>query len=694
MVARYGAGSRWLNERHPGVAPRWPLSPWRARQRSGVDAARHAAAGVATRPPSGSSTALGLVAHNVGYRRSNEVGSGASRSASSTSSTCRAPTSRATSRSTPTSSAARSGSRSRRSGPGWPRSGCAEGPRLLLAEHLGPDEQPLLVHRVDDLEAKVAELEGRGLEVEARFGIPHGPGAALRTPGGQRHRPLRADPARRRRAPRRPPRLLAQERPATSGCRAALGLVLGDEGAAVVSTSSKRPPRKQLGEPPPVVAGEDLVAARPRARAPACRSSAGSRPPRTCSGCRPRAAGARGRAARRGSCGSGRCSERMIAGSIGRAGHPAVGGRQPLHELEPHRPGDESHQRSATRPASSQVALRGRRELLERVAGGQHEPADPLRVVADQPLGDRAAGVVGDDRDVVELERVEQVGDDPRAGRGARGRCPRAADASARRAAGRARCSGTRRRGPGATLRHRSPLTPTPWTKTIGRPSAASRGRRSSPRGPRPSVVPPTPSLIDIGRAEFYRASAATASRTFAAVSAACSSRSYLVRGQKKPRRPSFLHPRDDVGVQVGHRLADDVVDRHERALRAHRVADRAARAGGRCGSRARPARRAGRRASRGARAGSAASGRGRPGGCRGRRARPRPRRRSRPAARRRRSRRRGSRGRLRQRPSARPGRSPARARRGRRCSRRRPGPGTAAGRPRRRSRPSSPGPR
>jgi catechol 2,3-dioxygenase-like lactoylglutathione lyase family enzyme len=62
----------------------------------------------------------------------------------------------------------------------------AEGPRVLLAEHLGPDEQPLLVHRVLNLEEKVAELERRGLQVEARFGIPHGPGAALRTPGGQR----------------------------------------------------------------------------------------------------------------------------------------------------------------------------------------------------------------------------------------------------------------------------------------------------------------------------------------------------------------------------------------------------------------------------------------------------------------------------------------------------------------------------
>jgi catechol 2,3-dioxygenase-like lactoylglutathione lyase family enzyme len=62
----------------------------------------------------------------------------------------------------------------------------AKGPRLVLAEHLGPDEQPLLVHRVDDLEAKLAELEARGLEIETHFEFPHGPAAALRTPGGQR----------------------------------------------------------------------------------------------------------------------------------------------------------------------------------------------------------------------------------------------------------------------------------------------------------------------------------------------------------------------------------------------------------------------------------------------------------------------------------------------------------------------------
>ncbi len=72
MVARYGSGSRWLNERHPGVAPRWPLSAWEL-GRSGVDAVRHAAAGRFDQSAFRLIDAVGLVAHNVGYRRSNEV---------------------------------------------------------------------------------------------------------------------------------------------------------------------------------------------------------------------------------------------------------------------------------------------------------------------------------------------------------------------------------------------------------------------------------------------------------------------------------------------------------------------------------------------------------------------------------------------------------------------------------------------
>jgi catechol 2,3-dioxygenase-like lactoylglutathione lyase family enzyme len=59
------------------------------------------------------------------------------------------------------------------------------GPRLLLADHLEGDT-PVLVHRVSDFDAATELLRGRGLELEASFGIPHGPRATFRAPGGQR----------------------------------------------------------------------------------------------------------------------------------------------------------------------------------------------------------------------------------------------------------------------------------------------------------------------------------------------------------------------------------------------------------------------------------------------------------------------------------------------------------------------------
>jgi hypothetical protein len=60
-----------------------------------------------------------------------------------------------------------------------------EPPALLLAEHLEGD-QPVLVYRVEDLEATLAELADRGAEVVQQFGIPHGPGAEIANPGPQR----------------------------------------------------------------------------------------------------------------------------------------------------------------------------------------------------------------------------------------------------------------------------------------------------------------------------------------------------------------------------------------------------------------------------------------------------------------------------------------------------------------------------
>ena len=71
MIARYGAGSRWLNERHPGVAPRWPLvhglvgTAWDI----GGHLVHRRFEPAAFRAIDG----LGLVAHNLGYRASNEL---------------------------------------------------------------------------------------------------------------------------------------------------------------------------------------------------------------------------------------------------------------------------------------------------------------------------------------------------------------------------------------------------------------------------------------------------------------------------------------------------------------------------------------------------------------------------------------------------------------------------------------------
>jgi len=58
------------------------------------------------------------------------------------------------------------------------------GPRLLLAGHL-EGEAPVVLHRVDDLDAAVAELTERGADVSTEFGFPHGEAVELRTPGGQ-----------------------------------------------------------------------------------------------------------------------------------------------------------------------------------------------------------------------------------------------------------------------------------------------------------------------------------------------------------------------------------------------------------------------------------------------------------------------------------------------------------------------------
>jgi glycosyltransferase involved in cell wall biosynthesis len=74
MVARYGAGSAWLNERRPGAAPRWPLIGGLIG--AGVDIAGNVVRGRFEPAAFRAIDGLGLIAHNVGYRASNEVGDG------------------------------------------------------------------------------------------------------------------------------------------------------------------------------------------------------------------------------------------------------------------------------------------------------------------------------------------------------------------------------------------------------------------------------------------------------------------------------------------------------------------------------------------------------------------------------------------------------------------------------------------
>lgn len=58
-------------------------------------------------------------------------------------------------------------------------------PLVLLTDHLEGD-RPILVYRVDDLDAALGELESRGWERDQTFEIPHGPVCSFRTPGGHR----------------------------------------------------------------------------------------------------------------------------------------------------------------------------------------------------------------------------------------------------------------------------------------------------------------------------------------------------------------------------------------------------------------------------------------------------------------------------------------------------------------------------
>jgi len=70
--ARYGAGARWLDERHGDITTRWPLIP--GIQGSIRDAAGRTIAGEREEAAFRLVDAAGLIAHSVGYRAPNRAG--------------------------------------------------------------------------------------------------------------------------------------------------------------------------------------------------------------------------------------------------------------------------------------------------------------------------------------------------------------------------------------------------------------------------------------------------------------------------------------------------------------------------------------------------------------------------------------------------------------------------------------------
>jgi mycofactocin glycosyltransferase len=69
QVARYGAGACWLDTRHPGASPRWPLVP--GLSGSARDIAGHLMGRRFEEATFRAIDGLGLVAHNVGYLAGN-----------------------------------------------------------------------------------------------------------------------------------------------------------------------------------------------------------------------------------------------------------------------------------------------------------------------------------------------------------------------------------------------------------------------------------------------------------------------------------------------------------------------------------------------------------------------------------------------------------------------------------------------
>jgi hypothetical protein len=104
-------------------------------------------------------------------------------------------------------------------------------------------------------------------------------------------------------------------------------------------------------------------------------------------------------------------------GGVAAFGEPAERDRQPSHRPQPHLPHEQPEQ-PGRQPAGEREGAAGqaRRDVVERVARGEHDPADAVCAVArpaHEQLDERAAGVVADKGDLTQVEAVEELRDEP-----------------------------------------------------------------------------------------------------------------------------------------------------------------------------------------------------------------------------------------------------------------------------------------
>ncbi len=203
--------------------------------------------------------------------------------------------------------------------------------------------------------------------------------------------------------------------------------------------------------------------------------------------------------------------EPSVAEVVGDAalGQPAEGERQ-----SPGRPWTErlrdQEDRSGDACERLQRAEHRRQEVLIGVARCEHEAGQPLGMVHGDELADRAAGVVADERDALQVERLDEAGDDRGEAEGGEVGARRSSAAPASRAAGRARSRGSR-------VRDVAPPRATGVRSRAGRARARSahpcptRGSGSRPGEDAPRV----PGRFRARRPSRWSSQAGSRSRSF-----------------------------------------------------------------------------------------------------------------------------------------------------------------------------------